>query len=90
MLSHSRYVTTVFWPGGHLHFKLDIILVKKNYVIRVVFQDWAMYARASFRCKKRAKLEKKGVFLVITTNFLKGQDGQIRENACKNTYLGSI
>ena len=26
-----------FVPGGHLYLKLDIILVKKNHVIRVVF-----------------------------------------------------
>ena len=28
-------------PGGHLYLKLDINLVKKNHVIRVVFQDHA-------------------------------------------------
>ena len=37
----------------------------KIHVIRVVFQDQALYARTSFRGAKRAKLEKKGVFLVI-------------------------
>ena len=29
--------------GGHLYLKLDIILVKKNHIIRVVFQDQTMY-----------------------------------------------
>ena len=35
-------------------------------VIRVVFQDQALYARTSFRGAKTCKIEKKrGVFLVI-------------------------
>ena len=34
----------VLWLGGHLYLKLDIILIKKNHVSRVVFQDQAMYA----------------------------------------------
>ena len=39
--------------------KLDIILVKKNHVIRVVFQDQAMYARTSFRDAKNVQNWKK-------------------------------
>ena len=37
----------------------------KIHVIRVVFQDQALYARASFRGAKMCKIGKKGVFLVI-------------------------
>ena len=77
-------------PGGHLYLKLDIILVKKkNHVIRVVFQDQAMYTGTSFRGAKACKIGKKGVFLVILTNFGK-DDGQIKKNVCRNAYLGSI
>ena len=54
--------------GGHLYVKLDIILVKKNDVIRVVFQDQAMYAHPLFRGAKTCKIGKMGVFLVILTN----------------------
>ena len=49
-------------PGGHLYLKLDIILVKKIHIIRVVFQDQAMYVRTSFRGAKHAKLEKRVYF----------------------------
>ena len=37
----------------------------KIHVIRVVFQDQALYARTSFRGAKTCKIGKKGVFLVI-------------------------
>ena len=46
--------------GEDLYLKLDIILVKKNHVIRAVFQDQAMYARTSFRGAKSCKIWKKG------------------------------
>ena len=62
--------------GVHLYLKLHIILVKKIHVIRVVFQDQVMYARTLFR---GAKLEKKGVFLVILTNFGKGMTVKLRK-----------
>ena len=43
---------------------------KKIYVIRVVFQDQAMYAHTSLKgCKNVQNWEKKGMFLVILTNF---------------------
>ena len=35
---------------------------KKIHVIRVVFQDQAMYARTSFRVQKHAKFEKRVCF----------------------------
>ena len=56
---------------GYLYLKLDIILLKKIHVIRVVFQDQTMYARTSFRGAKMCKIGKKGMFLVISTNFEK-------------------
>ena len=37
----------------------------KNHVIRVVFQDQAMYECTSFRGEKNMQNRKKGVFLVI-------------------------
>ena len=37
----------------------------KIHVIRVVFQDQALYARTSFRGAKTCKIGKKGLFLVI-------------------------
>ena len=45
-----------------------------------------MYARTSFR---GAKLEKNDVFGHID-KFLNGRDAQIKKNASKNAYLGSI
>ena len=77
--------------GGHLYLELDIILVKKFHVIRVFFRTMqAMYARTSFRGAKTCKIGKKGCVLVILTNFWKEHGVQIKKNACKNAYLGSI
>ena len=77
-------------PGGHLYLKLNIILVKKNkkkkkniHVIRVVFQDQAMYARTSFRGAKRAKLGEKSMFLVILTNFEEDMTHKLRKTHAK-------
>ena len=70
--------------GGHLYLKLDIILVeKKNHITRVVFQDQAMYARTSFRGAKTCKIGKKGVFLVILTNFGKDMMDKLRKTYAK-------
>ena len=55
--------------------KLDIILVK-NHIIRVVFQDQAMHVRTSFR---GAKLEKKKVCFCNFYKFGKGHDGKIKK-----------
>ena len=40
--------------------------------------------------KKRAKLGKKGCIFGHIDKFWKGHDRQIKKNACKNVYLGSI
>ena len=49
--------------GGHLYLKLNIILVKKILIIRVVFQDQAMYMRTSLRGANACKIGK-CIFLV--------------------------
>ena len=56
-------------PGGPLVSEVGYHPRKKIHVIRVVFQDQAMYARTSFRGAKTCKIGKKGMFLVILTNF---------------------
>ena len=76
--------------GGYLYLKLDIILVKKNHVIRVIFQDQAMYVSTLFRGAKTYKIGKKGCVFCHIDIFWKGHDGKIKKNACKNAYLGSI
>ena len=48
--------------GAHLYLKLDTILLK-NHIIRVIFQDQAMYVRIYFRSANSFKITKKGVFL---------------------------
>ena len=56
-------------PGGPLVSEVGYHPRKKIHVIRVVFQDQAMYARTSFRGAKTCKIGKKGMFLIILTNF---------------------
>ena len=62
----------------------------KIHVIRVVFQDQALYACTSFRGAKTCKSGKKGVFFGHIHKFWKEHDRKIKKNACKNTYLRSI
>ena len=62
----------------------------KIHVIRVVFQDQAMYARTSFRGAKTCNIGKKGCVFGHIDKFWKGHERQIKKNACKNAYLGSI
>ena len=76
--------------GGALVFEVGYHPRKKINLIRVVFQDQAMYARTSFRGVKTCKIGKKGVFFGHSDKFWKGHDGQIKKNACKNTYLETI
>ena len=75
--------------GGALAFEVGYHR-KKIHVIRVVFQDKAMYVRTSFRGVKTCKIGKKGVFLVILTNFGKDMTDKLKKNTYKNTYLGFI
>ena len=46
------------FPGGPLVFEVGYHPRKKIHVIRVVFQDQAMYARTSFRGAKTCKIGK--------------------------------
>ena len=66
--------TNLFPGGGDLYLKLDIILVKKVHVIRVVFQDQAMYVRTSFR----------GAIYILTNS------GKDMTANLKNAYLRFI
>ena len=68
-------------PGGggrHLYLKLDIILVKKFHMIRVVFQDQAMYASKSFTGSKSCKIWKRVCFCQFY-QFWKEHDGKLKE-----------
>ena len=77
--------------GGVLVFEVGYHPRKKIHVIRVVFQDHAMYARKSFTGAKTCKIGKKGMFLVISTNHLEmTRHTNLQKNACKNAYLGLI
>ena len=69
--------------GGPLVFEVGYHPCKKIRVIRVVFQDQTMYARTSFRGAKRCKIGKKGVFLVIVTNFGKDMMDKLRKTHAK-------
>ena len=55
----------------------------KIHVIRVIFLDQALYARTSFRGAKTCKIGKKGVFLVIQTNFGKDMTDKLRKMHAK-------
>ena len=52
-------------PGGPLECQGGYQARPKIHVIRVVFQDQALYVRTVFRGAKTCKIGKKGVFLVI-------------------------
>ena len=56
-------------------------------VIRVVFQDQAMYARTSFIGCKNVQNWKKGCVFGHIDKFWKGHDGKIKKNACKNSVF---
>ena len=60
-----NFIKTALNLGGPLVFEVGYHPRKKIHVIRVVFQDQAMYARTSFRDAKTCKIGKKGMFLVI-------------------------
>ena len=86
----AQHVWRFIRPRGPLVFEVGYHPRKKIHVIRVVFQDKAMYARTSFRGAKTCKIGKKGCVFGHIDKFWKGHDGQIKKNTCKNTYLGSI
>ena len=55
--------------GGALVFEVGYHPRKKNHVIRVAFQDQAVYVHTSFRGSKTCKIGEKSVFLVMFTKF---------------------
>ena len=75
--------------GKALAFEVGYHPCKTIHVIRVVFQDQAVYACISLGVQKRAKLEK-GCVLVTVTNFGKDMTEKLRNHRCKNASLGSI
>ena len=77
-------------PGGPLVFEVGYHPRKKIHVIRVVFQDQAMYARTSFRGCKNVQNWKKGYVFGNMTTFGRDMTDKLKKNACKNAYLGSI
>ena len=60
----------------------------KIHVIRVVFQDQALYVRTLLWGAKTCKIGKKGVFLVIQTNFGKKMTGKLRKMHAKTRIQG--
>ena len=62
---------------------------EKNHAIRNVFQYQAMYVRTSFRGAKTNRIGKKGMFWSYR-QIVEMTCTQIKKNACKNVYLGSI
>ena len=70
--------------GGALVFEVGYHPRKKIHVIRVVFQDQAIYARASFRGAKTCTTGKKGMCFVILTNFGKDMTNKLRKTRAKS------
>ena len=62
---HGRKCHSIRGGGGALECQGGYQARPKIHVIRVVFQDQALYACTSFRGAKMCKIGKKGVFLVI-------------------------
>ena len=69
--------------GGALVFGVGYLPRKKIHVIRVVFQDKAMYTRTPFRGAKTCEIGKKGVFLAILTSFGKDMTDKLRKTHAK-------
>ena len=61
----SVYLDIKSSRGGHSNVKGGYQALPKIHIIRVVFQDQALYARTAFRGAKTCKIGKKGVFWVI-------------------------
>ena len=58
----------------------------KIHVIRVVFQDQAMYARTSFRGAKTFKIGGKRCVFSHIDKFWKGHDRQVRKMHAKHVF----
>ena len=78
---HSMYTTVA---RGATRMSRGYQARPKIHVIRVVFQDQAMYARTSFMGAKMCKIGgKKRCFYGHIDKFWKGYDRQIKKNTCK-------
>ena len=62
---------------------------KKNHVIRLVFQDQAMYVRTSFRGVKTGKMGG-GVFLAMVSNFGEDVTDTFSKSTQKRVFIGSV
>ena len=69
--------------GGALVCEVGYHPRKRIHIIKVVLQDQAIYAPTSFRGAKMCKIGKKGVFLVILTNFGKDMTAKLRKTHAK-------
>ena len=65
--------------GGPLEYQGGYQARPKIHVIRVVFQDQALYVRTSFRGEKNVQNWKKGCIFGHLDKFWKGHDGQIKK-----------
>ena len=83
MQNHAMRLVCSKYLRGPLVYEVGYHPRKKNHVIKVVFQDQTMYARTSFRGAKTCKIGKKGVFLVILTNFEKDMTHKLRKTYAK-------
>ena len=88
---NDQIVNNALLSGGGGHSNVEGYQARpKIHVIRVVFQDQALYARISFRVAKTCKIGKKGCVFGHIDKFWKENGRQIKKNACKNAYLGSF
>ena len=77
-------------PGGPLECQGGYPARPKIHVIRVVFSGPGTVRAYIVKGCKNVQNWKKGCVFGHTDKFWKGHDGQIKKNACKNAYLGSI
>ena len=80
--TESQVLQLLRTGGGALVFEFGYHPRKEIHVIRVAFQDKAMYARTSFRGAKTCKIGKKGCAFSHIDKFLK-ENGQIKKKSLK-------
>ena len=85
MLNGGGKITRIFRypPGGPLECQGGYQARPKIHVIRVVFQDQALYARTSFRGAKTCKIGKKGCVFGHLDTFWKGHTDKLRKMHAK-------
>ena len=77
-------------PGGPLVFEVGYHPRKKNHILGLFFGTRQCTHVHHLGVQKRAKLGGKKVCFWSIDKLCKGRDRQIKKNACKNAYLGSI